>query len=242
MKRIAAATALLALSAMGALAADMPQPVHPGLVVAPPSAYDWSGVYIGANVGYGTSAADVNSISFEGNPSGIPAFTIDGSGMLAGLTVGFNQQMDNIVIGVEGDYSWADISGDTFDNTYNFGVTTTVNSFATLRGRLGFAMDSAMLYATAGLAYGTIKGQLDDVYPGPTTVTTTDTATAFGWTAGLGAEIGVTDAISLKAEALYYDLGDETYNFYEGGGGWNPATAETSTTGWLGRIGANMRF
>lgn len=224
-----------------AMAADLIVSPEPEAML--PSSYSWSGAYIGGSVGFVTADSDVDNILFEGVASGIAPFTIDSSGWLAGVTVGVNQQWDNIVVGIEGDVSWASAEGTHEDPIAGFSITTRLQALATLRGRIGFAADQLLLYATAGLAYGSVEAELADDYPLPLgTVVTTDTQGLFGWTAGVGAELAVADNISLKAEGLYYDLGSATYTFNEGPGGWNPATADAATTGWIARVGANFHF
>ncbi len=95
---------------------------------------------------------------------------------------------------------------------------------------------------TRGAAFGGIKATIDDVYPGPTVITRSDSQTHLGWIAGGGGEFAVTDHITIKAEGLYYDLGSEGYAFNEGPGGWNPITVNVDATGWIGRVGANLKF
>ena len=189
------AATVVATTCVPAMAAD--------LMVAPeammPSSYSWSGPYIGGTVGVLNGSTDVSNILFEGAPSGLDPYTIDSSGWLAGLTVGVNQQWDNIVAGIEGDISWSNAEGTHDDALADYSITTRMQTFATIRGRVGFAVDQVLIYGTAGLAYGSTEGQLDDNYAGPTTITTKDTQSQFGWTAGAGVEVGVTDNISLKS-------------------------------------------
>jgi outer membrane immunogenic protein len=222
------------------MAADLMVSSAPAAMMA--ASTDWTGPYIGGTVGVVNLSTDVDNILFEGTDSGLDPYTIDSSGWLAGLTVGVNQQWDNIVAGVEGDISWSNAEGTYTDDIAAYSITTRLKTFATLRARLGFAVDQLLLYGTAGLAYGSIEAQLDDDYAGPTTLTTTDTQGQFGWTAGLGAELAVSDNISIKAEGLYYDLGTATYEFPEGPPGYDMVSADGTTTGWLARVGANFRF
>jgi len=110
-------------TAIGApvLAADMP--LKSG---APPSAYDWTGCYVGVNGGYGwnrgsssyqdpnTTADPINGILSSGGGGNvfvpIPSDT-RGSGGLGGVGAGCNWQRQQWVFGIEGDFDWARISG-----------------------------------------------------------------------------------------------------------------------------------
>ena len=110
-----------------------------------------------------------------------------------------------------------------------------------LRARLGISIDRFMVYGTGGLALGEIRATLDDYYSAGT-VTTHDTNTHVGWTAGGGVEYALTEHVTLKGEGLYYDLGTEGYSFIEDPDRVNPITLDAETTGWLARAGVNVMF
>ncbi|MDB5540201.1 MAG: outer membrane protein Omp31 [Devosia sp.] len=241
MKRLVFAVAAItaAIASMPVDAADFAAPEEADAAL--PSSYSWSGLYVGGTVGTVSATADVSNVLFEGFDPGIPNFTVEFSGMLAGVTVGANHQWDNVVAGIEADYSWSNAEGSYTDPVFNFTVSTRLQSLASLRGRLGFAVNQLLFYGTAGAAYGTLEGELQDVYQAGTVVTT-DTQSMLGWTAGVGAEIAVADNVTLKGEALYYDLGTTTYEFFEGPGRINPVSSDAAVTGWLGWVGANFNF
>ena len=75
--------------------------------------------------------------------------------------------------------------------------------FGTLRARVGYAMNNVLFYGTAGLAYGSVKGNLFGLE---------ETRTQVGWTAGAGAEVGLTPNWSAKVEYLYMDLSSRAYS------------------------------
>lgn len=229
----AAAISLAALAATPALATD--------LTGAPADVTDWSGVYIGGTVGYVNADVDTSNILFEGDPSGIDPFSTTATGWLAGVTLGGNMQMDNIVVGVEGDYSVASAEGSHTDDDANFTSTARLQSLGTLRGRLGFAAGNMLLYGTGGLAFGHVEGQLDDVYNNGI-ITSKAGADYYGWTAGAGAEVAMSDTMSIKGEALYYDLGSENLAFDEGSEGWEPTSSDNAVTGWIARVGLNFKM
>ncbi len=205
-----------------------------------PAPFAWNGAYVGATVGYSSAMFDVSNIEFEGTPA-LPDFSFPGNGIIGGVEGGFNMQMGQAVVGVEGDFSFTGVEGTYTDTIDDFASTGRLKSLATVRGRLGFAAGRALLFATGGVAFGNVEAQLDDGYGGPV-ITTTDSQNHVGWTAGGGLEVAVTDHVSIKGEALYYDLGSRTYTFNEGVGGWNPITVDAAVTGWLARVGANLHF
>ena len=207
-KFLIAATALSGLLAFAGSASAADVAVDPG--------YDWTGPYIGIQGGYGwgtnnytyTAAAADNDTD------------IDMDGFVGGATIGANWQHESLVFGLEGDVSFADISGD--ENTVNDPVPTTpclslgegctadVDWFGTARARLGFAVDNWMPFIAGGLAFGGIEGTAD---LGACALPNCDfDKTRFGWTVGGGVEVGFADNWSAKLEYLYVDLGEPSFN------------------------------
>ena len=118
------------------------------------SAFDWSGFYVGV-----TAGAGAGTIQDVANPQ---AAAQDLSGATYGVTVGYNAQLDGgIVLGVEGDWSAANIGKDWAGNETNqfdpYYGSDRITSLATLRGRIGFAVDRFLPYLTAGLAFGSTE-------------------------------------------------------------------------------------
>ena len=70
-------------------------------MAVPPSVYNWTGVYAGGHVGYGMGMKDWINSSFD--------YQVDG--FLGGGQIGVNQQVGNVVFGIEGDASWSNIKG-----------------------------------------------------------------------------------------------------------------------------------
>ncbi len=176
---LAAGVALLALTP-AAFAADMPVAQPPVEAFVPEAAsFDWTGFYAGVYGGYGFGESTIGAGPTE-----------DTDGGLFGGTVGFNMQSGNIVYGIEADGGWAGLEDD-FDDI-------SVDWTATVRGRIGYAFDSFLLYATGGAAIGGVESAslLDD-------------DTRFGFAVGAGAEAALTDSISAKIEYMYIDLGDD---------------------------------
>ena len=186
MKRLilAACAGLLAVAmASPSNAADLgPRPVYKGPAFVAPI-FTWTGFYVGINAGYafGTSDWDPAPGSFNTN------------GALVGGTLGYNLQTGSYVWGIEGDLAWSGIKGDST------GVETKVPYFATVRGRIGYAMDRFMPYLTGGGAIAQIK--MD-------TGAGTDKETRVGWTIGGGLEWAFLSSWSAKIEYLYADLGE----------------------------------
>jgi outer membrane immunogenic protein len=109
MKRLLlAGAAILALCGTPAFAADMAVKAPP---MAPAPVFSWTGCYFGGEmgVGWGRSHHDFNN--------GAPSDNSDPRGGLIGGLAGCNYQMNNIVIGVEGDYEASDEKGSFYNVT-----------------------------------------------------------------------------------------------------------------------------
>jgi outer membrane immunogenic protein len=241
MKRTLFAGALLLAATGSTLAADLPPAMPPPPPRAPaayvpviPPQYNWGGIYIGLNGGYGfgTSSQDYTSIGLASTGS----FNIQGA--VAGGTIGANFQTGQFVFGIEGDGDWSNIKGSTSSTNVCASCQTSNDWLATLRARAGVAWDRVLLYGTAGGAAGDIKASLPAA-PGLTAIS--GTSNEFGWTAGAGVEFGITDNVTAKVEYLYVDLQNGSLSCTVaacGGVGSVPVSFETS----LVRAGINLKF
>lgn len=213
-----------ALMAAPAFAADLParsEPVAPMAPIAAPPAFSWTGFYVGANAGW--HWADSDALGGKDDD-----FT-------AGGTLGYNMQYGRYVVGLEGDWNWADTKrGTTFVDGTGAVTGTASNKMdwiATARARLGFAFDRFMLYGTGGFAFADVDSTIN--------LTTGGTGgggdTRWGWTVGGGLEYSLMNNWSTKVEYLYYQL--ESKNYGVGG-----STFKSKPEGSILRAGLNYRF
>lgn len=148
------------------------------------SAYDrggprpalWQGFYVGANAG--AVYSEVRS-HFGGG-----SFFDKGTDGAYGVHAGYNLQVDQAVVGIEGDWAFVDGGGD----------------LPSLRARLGYAFGPLLAYGTVGVAWA----KIDNTFNTGTTSTTFN-----GIVCGGGLEWMATKNISLRGEVLYTDLGKE---------------------------------
>ncbi len=241
MKRILFAGALTLFAATpAAWAADLPvaPPQAPAAyvpVVAP--VYNWSGVYIGINGGYAFGNSNWNSTT--GFTPGTGDFNVTGG--LVGGTIGINFQSGSIVYGVEGDGDWTDIQGSTSNGACAVGGSTcqTANDWlTTFRGRVGYAFDRVLVYGTAGGAAGDVKATVTT--PGFPTLSTD--STEFGWTAGAGVEVAITENITAKAEYLFVDLSNGALNCSAAACGGTAVSVPVQFDASIVRAGLNFKF
>ena len=118
MKRLACVVALTVAGGTAALAADLPPPVPPAayIPVAPPYPYNWSGFYIGGNLGAGFSNSNTATDTF-GSTFGTAATT----SFLGGGQVGVNYELWSFfVIGAEVMFDWLPNSQNTVNVTNKY--------------------------------------------------------------------------------------------------------------------------
>ena len=269
-KLVMAAAALLAASALTASAADLAYTKSPVATV-----YDWTGLYVGGTAG-GVWQRARNDYTDHDPGLGFTVFGValdfgvmarstsqNSAGALGGVTLGYNWQRSNVVIGVEGDWSWSGLkatSVTTLPTCCFFPVITTTAEtrtdwLATLRGRIGMlAAPKTLLFVTGGLALGEIRTSTNIVPSSPSSCANNSlcaigaaSATRVGWTAGAGIEHAFAGNWTVKAEYLHYDLGRVSYTAAEA----SPAFAfigvpflnvSTRVSGEIGRVGVNYRF
>src|SRR3954470_6892853 len=134
-----------------ACAADLaarPYTKAPPMVAA---LYDWSGFYIGANGGWGSSRNCWDSVA-----PALPGAEgcHDASGAVAGGQIGYRWQAGTWVFGVEAQGDWADLKG---SNTSLFFGAPFVNhskieAFGLLTGQVGYAANNVLFYLKGGAA------------------------------------------------------------------------------------------
>ena len=225
MKRvILAATSALILAAgiNAAAAADLGRRPVQMPIKAPPMyspAYNWSGFYLGINGGGGWGRSSWDSVG---------GFDVDG--WLVGGTVGYNYQMGQTVLGIEGDIDWSNIKGSSAPASCPLGCETKNTWLGTVRGRLGYSFDRFLPYVTGGVAFCDIKASTPGVAG--------NSATNTGWTAGAGVEYAFTNNLSAKVEYLYVDLGDFNCGISCGAS----ATDNVSFNANIVRGGLNYKF
>jgi outer membrane immunogenic protein len=200
-------------------AADLRRPV---LAPAAPQT-DWSGFYVGGNIGYGWNHAVLtDSFSAPGfGQLGITTVTTENlNGPVWGGQVGYNWQVGKVVLGLETDLnatrqifnqpSACNVGGAIVPGCTVY-PTDRIQWFGTLRGRVGVAMDRWLLYATGGAAWQNLRsdGQVTVAGAGGWDIFSTST-TRFGYSVGAGVETALLGKWSLGLEYLFLDTGTKT--------------------------------
>jgi opacity protein-like surface antigen len=177
-----------------------------------PAAYNWDGLYVGANAG-----VDWGSARFD-SPGSNGATDARYAGFLGGGEIGYNFQAGKWVFGLEGDLAWTNAHGARpcpvgffanceFDSNWLSSVT----------GRIGYAYwDRLLIYAKGGAAIAQDRAVVactaqPTILPVLGCPSSSDSSTKVGWTLGLGSEFGLTQRVSVKSEIMYFNLGTDRY-------------------------------
>ena len=201
---------------------------------APPAmapAFNWSGLYLGANIGLSVARNPTTTpLTTINNTTGVTqlfdmeSFKLSPSGGIGGGQIGYNwHAAPNWVFGIE-----ADLQGSgqrdsvclncvviTAEGPIGTTLTQRIDWFGTLRARAGWTNGPVLFYATGGLAYGHIStDEIVQTIPFLTSVTTAGSFSQIktGWTAGGGIEARLFGNWTGKVEYLYMDLGDVSGN------------------------------
>ncbi|MDX7951589.1 porin family protein [Lichenihabitans sp. Uapishka_5] len=244
-----------------AFAADLPSRMAPPVYAPPPlPVFTWTGAYFGINAGYAFDAdTRINTVGVSGTATGVAtgvrpgAFKTTADGFTGGGQIGYNLQLpgfgggfggpgSGIVVGVEADAAYTDLSRGTSVslNGFNSNYRSGLDYLGTVRGRVGYAFNQFLIYGTGGFAYGGVNNRANFYSTnGALTYSGHNDDMATGYAYGGGVEYALptssflnffkSSAVTLKAEYLHYDLGKTNVSV--------PATGANATTG-----GYNVRF
>ena len=181
------------------------QPPDPGPARA--VGYDWSGLYIGGQTGYGWGSKNWGAFNPQGGEYDI-------SGWFAGGQIGVNAQSGRFVLGIEAEAVWTKIDGST---TFPFVTTNIVTLSSQVRwlgmvtGRIGYTpLDRWLVYGKAGVAVADEHHDHLRFAPvPPQTLNLAGTRLHSGWVIGAGAEWAMISSWSVKAEYNFIDFGTQ---------------------------------
>jgi outer membrane immunogenic protein len=254
-KSFGAALAVIISSIAPALAADLPVKAKAPPVIP----FSWTGFYLGANAGCGWNNTSPSSPINDADPGGNSFFsfaTERQGGCFGGVQGGYNYQFaPNWVLGfeVDGQFGRETSRGQLLEVE---GAATEVlaeydqrmQHYGTARGRIGYASNmpvvgQSLWYVTGGFAWARNKMVVTSFEPpvGPP-IAFTDTKTLTGFAVGGGVELAIDRHWSWKAEYLYLDFRNNTYNAFVSDDGTPFSAVSAATRMHTGRIGVNYRL
>ncbi len=213
------------LAATPVLSADLPHRAAP-----PPQDYysptpvsNWQGFYLGLNGGIG----------FGSFTDGGDRLLGSATGGLIGFTGGYNYMVaPNILIGLEGDFDFSGMRTSQLPY-YGFATSSSIDDLFTIRGRVGYTFDRALVYITGGFAGSNNTVSVGNIWTG---FAGQQSIYQTGWALGAGLEFMVTNNVSAKAEYLFTSVGSDRYF------GFSPASFQTSVDNSQVKVGVNYHF
>jgi len=200
-----------------------------------PAAYNWTGCYVGGNIGGAWATKDWTNQTVGAGVIGAPISTQNPSGVLAGGQFGCNYQTGSLLFGIQGDAGWSNASGNAADQlTPGLTDRSKVKSLASITGRVGYAWDRVLGYVKGGGAWARDEYS---VLSAAGVVLSSVSETRSGWTLGVGIEYAFLPNWSTFAEYDYYDFGTRNLEFPGGGG-----TAAIRQKINVAKAGINYKF
>jgi outer membrane immunogenic protein len=187
-------TAVAAIAITSANAADLPaRKAAP--MLSPVSITNWTGFYVGGHLGFQQGRSALFDPAGAGGPS------YDVKGFIGGGQIGYNYQVGAWVFGIEGDFSGSGTDGSTVfrDATTNDldEDKTKVLWTSLVTGRIGYAIDRALIYGKGGVAFAGLQLDMRDFTNGGSS---TGKVTRTGWTVGAGIEYALNTNWSVRGE------------------------------------------
>ncbi len=184
------ASALAAPAFAGGPTPVMEEPPIAAPVAMPAVGTDWSGPYVGGQLGWGWAQAEDGDLE------------IDGDGVIGGLTAGYRHDFGRFVLGAEAQYDWADIElddasidGDDVDLDALGLDAPSLDSVARIKAIAGYDAGRTLIYGSAGWARATLSQGDDD-------------ASDDGWVIGAGVDYLWTDRVTVGAEVMHHQFDD----------------------------------
>lgn len=204
-----------------ASAGDLPMPAAPTVYKEPPISYNWTGFYVGGNIGgawqglSGSNFSDTIGSSFTA-PTNLQ--------FAGGGQVGANYQFwGSVVVGAEVMFDWLAPSGNTPltitdpTGTVSGNISSTdARWLTTATAKLGYAWDRLLLYGKGGGAWLASATPSISVAGAPASFSGVSNTTTLTWTAGLGLEWAFYENWLVRAEYDYVALPNQTFTVSPG--------------------------
>jgi outer membrane immunogenic protein len=213
-KFLQAAVGLVVLGmAVPATAADLPVAYSraPTMFAA---LYDWSGFYVGANGGWGSSHKCWDLMTGISGTFVAAEGCHNATGGVAGGQLGYRLQSSAFVYGIEFQGNWADLRGSNVSLVAPGTVNQSrIDAFAMLTGQVGYALDTVLLYVKGGgvVTSDRFNGFIPAVGPGAVEATSD---VRWGGVVGAGLEYAFAPNWSAAVEYDHMFMGTRAEDFY----------------------------
>jgi outer membrane immunogenic protein len=239
MRRSGTSFAAIVISIVGlepsVLAADFPARPEYKVPVAAAPVSQWTGCYVGGNIGVGWLRSETSNVS------GANTISESSAGFAAGGQFGCDYQAGTMVFGIRNQINWADLKSSSWMSAGSFAgytASTTSNWSDLLTARVGYAVQpNWLLYFHGGVAWRNLDQKLFD-WTGTLVGRVSNTRT--GWTVGIGSEYMFARKWSVFLEYKYANFGTNTANIVVPTVGLYTGSTKTNEQTISG--GVNFRF
>ena len=149
----------------------------------------WKGFYFGGHIGLAESESELDIAA-------VGIADLDDTGFAGGIHLGYNWQRGKIVYGIEVDYTFTDLEYSVAGQDL-----ADIDGVGSVRARLGYSIDSLLLFATAGFAWH--NADVNDIVSDFVDLDNN------GYVLGAGAEYKFGNKYSFKLEALHYSFDED---------------------------------
>ena len=210
MKTVLACLTAALICATPAIAEEM-EAAAPSVEGLRPATFDWAGPYAGAFVAGIATNGNYDPTCSAGCLLGNR--DLKGMGWGSGVMLGWNYQMDDFLVGMEGDYAFGGKVADYDDATES--TEYSLDNIVTLRARLGMTHKNTLIFATGGLALVDTTFASGDL-PNTGGANTSDSKWRAGWVIGGGVEHAFDDHFAARLDYSYMGLPGTRYSLTDG--------------------------
>ena len=206
MKKHIVAAAFVAISSASAFAADLPARVAAPVAYVPP--FSWTGFYLGGELGWIQTKPEYTTGALLLGAPFVVSSGSDKNGLTYGVLGGYNYQMGQLVLGVEGDFVGWTVGKIRYTAITGDFLTAHTKWGGSIRGRLGYTADRALFYVTSGAAFVSNETSI------PTTgISIGGDGTRLGWTVGGGVDYAITNNWFTGIEYRYSQYEAKTFTY-----------------------------
>ena len=178
-----------------------------GVGVSNAESFDWSGGYIGAQIG-GRWAK--NFMEWDA-PNGNSDSTQRPHGVAVGGYGGYNWQFGQIVTGIDVGLIANTLTDDDPDWNLYAHVDAKAKVIGNVNTRIGYAFGRVLPYVTAGYSYGRYDNSYVLMFEYPNPPAFNESFSRSGWNIGAGVDAAFTQNWIARAEYRYTDFGERDF-------------------------------
>jgi len=170
-------------------------------------AFDWSGGYIGAQIGgrWAKNFMEWNA------PNGNADSTQRPHGVAVGAYGGYNWQFGQIVTGIDAGLIANTLTDDDPDWNLYADIEAKAKVIGNINARIGYAFGRVLPYVTGGYSYGRYDNTYVEMFQYPAPASFNESFSRSGWNIGAGVDAALTQNWIARAEYRYTDLGERYF-------------------------------